>query len=52
MKSLRMLLLLPLIALCGCPLSSNQQQQILKASDDAALIIATAQTAETAAAKQ
>lgn len=51
-KTLALLALASALALTGCPLTSTQQQQVLRASDDAALVVQTAQKAVDAATQQ
>jgi hypothetical protein len=40
------------VPLCGCPMNQSQQQQVLRASDQAAIIVSAAQKAETTAYEQ
>lgn len=50
MKNLALLAIWPVaLLLTGCPLNSTQQQQVLRASDNAALVVAAGQKAETTA---
>ena len=41
-----------ILPLAGCPMTATQQQQVLKASDEAAIVVAGGQKAETAAFQQ